>query len=48
MADCASRGKTDNSKAYITHYPYLNCSKLLQETEFRNNFKVTIIIMMNL
>tara|TARA_Y100001970_G_C14112611_1_gene791730 strand:+ start:286 stop:729 length:444 start_codon:yes stop_codon:yes gene_type:complete len=30
IADCASRGiKMNNSKAYITHYPCLNCAKLL-------------------
>ena len=44
ITDCAKRGVScDNCKAYITHYPCLNCAKLLlssgiKEIIYLNNY----------
>ena len=33
IADCAKRGvETENAIAYITHYPCINCFKILEST----------------
>lgn len=45
LIDCAKRGvSTNNSIAYITHYPCINCTKLLlaagiREIYYINNYK---------
>ena len=45
ISDCSKRGvSTDNSEAYITHYPCLNCCKLLlcsgiKKIYYINNYK---------
>ena len=45
LIDCAKRGvSTNNSIAYITHYPCINCTKLLlaagiKEIYYINNYK---------
>ena len=45
VADCAKRGAAcENSTAYITHYPCLNCMKILcasgiKDIKYINNYK---------
>ena len=45
IADCANRGTScDGSTAYITHYPCINCCKILmasgiEEIKYINNYK---------
>ena len=45
IADCAKRGvKTDGAVAYITHYPCINCFKILassgiQQIYYKNDYR---------
>ena len=45
IADCSKRGvKTENAIAYITHYPCINCFKILasagiKEIYYRNDYR---------
>ena len=37
IADCASRGvSVNNSTCYITHYPCINCAKILAASKIQN------------
>ena len=41
ITDCAKRGvSTDDSDAYITHYPCVNCMKLLCASGIKNIFYI--------
>lgn len=58
ITDCASRGvSTEGATAYITHYPCLNCSKLLMASgikevryccDYRNDMLVEEITNLNI
>ena len=50
IADCAKRGvETENSIAYVTHYPCINCYKILiasgvKEINYIDDYKNNVII----
>ena len=50
IADCAKRGmNTENAIAYITHYPCLNCAKILaaagiKEIRYNANYRNTELV----